>query len=131
LLSTIFLPGVSELPSAWLALLPGFFSLLELDHEQMQLAALQLGAQEHWMLCFCIIDVVFLGDKLYGFTCADRNTPLGVHGLGLFTRAIAFDDHGIPMVTNVRLVIRLDNDSDNWCIIDESDDDDHNAVREK
>jgi hypothetical protein len=49
-----------------------------------------------------------------------------VHGLGLFTRAIAFDDDGILMVTNVRRVIWLDNESNDWCIIDEIDDDDHN-----
>jgi hypothetical protein len=39
---------------------------------------------------------------------ADSKTALGVHGLGLVTLDVAFDDDGIPMVTNVKRVIRLD-----------------------
>jgi hypothetical protein len=71
-----------------------------------------------------IIDVAFLGDQLYGVTRADNNTPLDVDGLGLVSLDISFDDDGVPMVTNVKRIIRLDNESDDWGIIDNTDDDD-------
>ncbi|KAK1644498.1 hypothetical protein QYE76_062303 [Lolium multiflorum] len=71
-----------------------------------------------------IIDVAFLGDKLYGVTRVDNNTPLDVSSLGLVSLDIAFDDDGVPMVTNVNSIIRLDNESNDWGIIDDTDGDD-------